>query len=93
MYTSDLHQQVSDILPEDSKYLEAMKKFAGGSTFFSQMVHLVSAESTLSAICHGDCWVNNFLYRYEYTGDNTEQKKAVDVRDFPMLFTVLLLFI
>ncbi|XP_011197098.1 uncharacterized protein LOC105221662 isoform X1 [Zeugodacus cucurbitae] len=77
--TKDAIKMVSDILPEDSKYLEALKKFAGCSTFFSQMVHLVSAESTLSAICHGDCWVNNFLYRYEYTGTNTEQKRAVDV--------------
>ncbi|XP_053958148.1 uncharacterized protein LOC128863170 [Anastrepha ludens] len=77
--TKDAIKMVSDILPEDSKYLDAMRKFAGCSSFFSQMVNLVCAESTLSAICHGDCWVNNFLYRYESAGGNTEQKKAVDV--------------
>ncbi|CAD6991732.1 uncharacterized protein LOC101461592 [Ceratitis capitata] len=77
--TKDAIKMVSDTLPEGSKYLDAMKKFVDCSTFFSQMVQLVSAETTLSAICHGDCWVNNFLYRYECAGDDVERKKAVDV--------------
>ncbi|XP_017490721.1 PREDICTED: uncharacterized protein LOC108378927 isoform X1 [Rhagoletis zephyria] len=77
--TKDAIKMVSDVLPDESKYLDAMRKFAGCSSFFSQMVYLVSTESALSAICHGDCWVNNFLYRYECVDDITEQKNAVEV--------------
>lgn len=52
-------------MPPDSKYLKAFCEFAKSSTFFSRMVNLVSEDSTLTALCHGDCWANNFLYRYK----------------------------
>ncbi|XP_067645406.1 uncharacterized protein [Eurosta solidaginis] len=77
--TKDAIKMVSDVLSEESKYLDAMKKFAGSTSFFSQMIHIASSESLLSAICHGDCWVNNFLYRYECAGGKTDQKRAVEV--------------
>ncbi|EDV91147.1 uncharacterized protein LOC6568254 [Drosophila grimshawi] len=63
--TKNAIKMVSDVLPADSKYMQAMRTFAEDSSFFGQMVELASAESPLSAICHGDCWVNNFLYRYD----------------------------
>lgn len=65
MLTKNAIKMVSDVLPADSKYLQALQNFAEGSSFFGQMVELASAKSPLSAICHGDCWVNNFLYRYD----------------------------
>ncbi|XP_030373641.1 uncharacterized protein LOC115623435 [Scaptodrosophila lebanonensis] len=75
-------KMVSDVLPADSKYLHALRDFAESSSFFGQMVHLVSAESPLSAICHGDCWANNFLYRYE--GDH-ERVLEVALVDFQLI--------
>ncbi|XP_039490762.1 uncharacterized protein LOC120451283 isoform X1 [Drosophila santomea] len=63
--TKNAIQMVSEVLPPDSKYVIAMNKFAESSSFFGRMVKLASAESPLSAICHGDCWVNNFLYHYD----------------------------
>ncbi|EDX12484.1 GD19214 [Drosophila simulans] len=63
--TKNAIQMVSEVLPPDSKYVLAMNKFAESSSFFGRMVKLASTESPLSAICHGDCWVNNFLYHYD----------------------------
>lgn len=57
-----------------------MKDFAESGSFFSKMVSLVSTESKLSAICHGDCWANNFLYRYDATKTNQMgDEKVVEV--------------
>lgn len=56
---------MSEVLPPDSKYLKAFREFAKSTTFFGRMVNLVSEDSTLTALCHGDCWANNFLYRYK----------------------------
>lgn len=39
-----------------------------------RMVDLVRGSSDLSVICHGDCWTNNFLYRY-----GTDRKTVSDV--------------
>lgn len=65
------------MLPEDSKYLQLFKEFAETSKFFSRMVQLVSEESPLTAFCHGDCWANNFLYRYEKSLSG--EKKVLEV--------------
>ncbi|TDG39810.1 hypothetical protein AWZ03_013764 [Drosophila navojoa] len=73
--TKNAIKMVSDVLPADSKYMQAMCKFAKSSSFFSQMVELASAESPLSAICHGDCWVNNFLYKY----DPADRQRVLEV--------------
>ncbi|EDW38444.1 GL12598 [Drosophila persimilis] len=63
--TKNAVKMVSEVLPADSKYVLAMRNFAESSSFFGQMVKIASSESPLSAICHGDCWVNNFLYHYD----------------------------
>ncbi|XP_064551987.1 uncharacterized protein LOC135437838 [Drosophila montana] len=73
--TKNAIKMVSDVLPADSKYMQAMRSFAESSSFFGQMVELASAESPLSAICHGDCWVNNFLYRY----DPEDRRRVLEV--------------
>lgn len=65
------------MLPEDSKYLQLFKEFAETTTFFSRMIRLVSEESALTAFCHGDCWANNFLYRYELMPSG--EKKVLEV--------------
>ena len=60
--------QVSDVVPENSKYIHKFNEFIESNTFFNHMIQLVSKESLLSVICHGDCWTNNFLYRYDESG-------------------------
>lgn len=57
--------------------MQLFKEFAETSKFFSRMVQLVSEESALTAFCHGDCWANNFLYRYEKSLN--EEKKVLEV--------------
>lgn len=70
--TTNAINMVSDILPSESKYVSAMRNFIGSPAFFSQMVEIVHTESPLSAICHGDCWTNNFLFKYNSNGDVEE---------------------
>lgn len=70
--TNNAINMVTDILPTDSKYVRAMKDFIDSPSFFSEMVRLVHTESQLSAICHGDCWANNFLFKYNCDGDVQE---------------------
>lgn len=64
--------QVSDVLPKNSKYVESITTFAGSSSFFKRIIELINVESELSVICHGDCWTNNFLYRYNEEGHVVE---------------------
>ncbi|XP_055850062.1 uncharacterized protein LOC129914738 [Episyrphus balteatus] len=70
--TNNAINMVSDILPSDSKYIHAMKDFIASPSFFSKMIEIVHTESPLSAICHGDCWANNFLFKYNSDGDLQE---------------------
>ncbi|XP_060646929.1 uncharacterized protein LOC132784998 [Drosophila nasuta] len=81
--TKNAIKMVSDVLPADSKYIHALCDFAESSSFFGQMVELASAESPLSAICHGDCWVNNFLYRYD--PEDRQQVLEVALLDFQLV--------
>ncbi|XP_055387601.1 uncharacterized protein LOC129616143 isoform X2 [Condylostylus longicornis] len=70
--TKNALAMVSDVLPKSSKYIEKLREFVESSTFFNHMIELVSKESFLSVICHGDCWTNNFLYRYDDKGEVLE---------------------
>ncbi|KAL7729583.1 hypothetical protein ACLKA6_007867 [Drosophila palustris] len=81
--TKNAIKMVSDVLPADSKYMQALRSFAESSSFFGQMVEMASTESPLSAICHGDCWVNNFLYRYD--PDDRQQVLEVALIDFQLV--------
>ncbi|XP_075145504.1 uncharacterized protein LOC142220317 [Haematobia irritans] len=85
--TKNAIKMVSDVLPEDSKYLKKFKQFAEASTFFQRMVNMVSEESVLSAFCHGDCWTNNFLYRYGIDANGGCERKVLEVCfvDFQMI--------
>lgn len=55
-------------------YLEKFKDFCSEDTFFQEMVDLVTPKEPLAVICHGDCWTNNFLFRY-VDGDIAEVNK------------------
>lgn len=57
---------VSEILTP--KYMERFEKFINLESFFLNMVELIEKESPLAVICHGDCWTNNFLYKYDSKG-------------------------
>ncbi|KAM7362934.1 uncharacterized protein ACRADG_000038 isoform 2-T2 [Cochliomyia hominivorax] len=83
--TKNAIKMVSDVLPEDSKYLQLFKEFAETSSFFSRMIRLVSEESALTAFCHGDCWANNFLYRYEVTPNGEKNVLEVCLVDFQLI--------
>uniref|UniRef100_A0A1B0D7X8 CHK kinase-like domain-containing protein n=1 Tax=Phlebotomus papatasi TaxID=29031 RepID=A0A1B0D7X8_PHLPP len=55
-------------------YVQRLRDFVDTDAFFMRMVDLVRGSSDLSVICHGDCWTNNFLYRY-----GTDRKTVSDV--------------
>lgn len=77
---------VSKSLPNDSIYIEKMKNFIDSNTFFNQMIELVTTEGPLSVICHGDCWTNNLLYKYDDEGN------ILEVENFKQLCEVTLIF-
>ncbi|KAH8291907.1 hypothetical protein KR054_002036 [Drosophila jambulina] len=81
--TANAIKMVSEVLPADSKYVSAINNFAESSSFFGRMVQLASAESPLSAICHGDCWVNNFLYHYD--PEDPQRVLEVALLDFQLI--------
>ncbi|KAH8367572.1 hypothetical protein KR200_007110 [Drosophila serrata] len=81
--TKNAIKMVSEVLPPDSKYVLAINNFAESSSFFGRMVQLASAESPLSAICHGDCWVNNFLYHYD--PEDPQRVLEVALLDFQLI--------
>lgn len=72
--TKNTVSMVSKSLPKNSKYIEKMKNFIDSNTFFNQMIELVTTEGPLSVICHGDCWTNNLLYKYDDDGNILEVK-------------------
>ncbi|GAB0099234.1 uncharacterized protein DMENIID0001_150820 [Sergentomyia squamirostris] len=63
-------------------YVERLREFVDTDAFFMRMVELVNEPSDLAVICHGDCWTNNFLYRFD-----TERKSvhAVCLVDFQLI--------
>lgn len=70
--TKNAIDMVSQTLSPHSTYVEKLKKFVGNNLFFHNMVELVNRETTLGTLCHGDCWTNNFLYKYDGNNDILE---------------------
>lgn len=68
---------VSESMPPNSKYVDRLEAFVGGNQFFNHMVKLLNSPTQLGVICHGDCWTNNFLYRYDEQ-DNVLEACLVD---------------
>ncbi|XP_067640068.1 uncharacterized protein [Eurosta solidaginis] len=63
-----------------SKYQTIVKKFLQPKTLYDDLIKLVSSDSPLAAIGHGDCWTPNFLTRY--TKD--KQPEAIIIIDFQL---------
>ncbi|XP_055603186.1 uncharacterized protein LOC129751612 [Uranotaenia lowii] len=68
--TKNAIQMVVQTIPGKTKYLDKLKRFL--SNCFGNMVELTGRESKLSVICHGDCWTNNILFKYDDDGNITE---------------------
>ncbi|KFB45282.1 AGAP003123-PA-like protein [Anopheles sinensis] len=64
--TRNAIQMVRQTVPEKKEHLAKLEAFLGNC--FANLVELVSRESELSVICHGDCWTNNVLFRYADDG-------------------------
>lgn len=52
-------------------YLEKFRTFCNEETYFQAMVDHVTPREPLAVISHGDCWTNNFMFRY-VNGDIAE---------------------
>lgn len=67
---------------EKSTYLDKFRKFVNHDSFFGYMVGLVSSKEPLAVLCHGDCWTNNFLFRYTQDGSIYEVSRKLITRIF-----------
>lgn len=73
--TKNTLEMVTKSINPESEYVKRMKQFIDPNTFFDEMITLVNTTGPLSVICHGDCWTNNFLYKY---GNQSEENDGVD---------------
>ncbi|XP_036318178.1 uncharacterized protein LOC118733084 isoform X2 [Rhagoletis pomonella] len=63
-----------------TKYETIAAKFLQPTPLYDDLIKLVSADSPLAAIGHGDCWTPNFLTRY--SKDNSPE--AIIIIDFQL---------
>ncbi|XP_055637740.1 uncharacterized protein LOC129776235 [Toxorhynchites rutilus septentrionalis] len=68
--TKNAIQMVTQTVPGKAEYADKLKAFV--KNFFGNMVDLVNKDTKLSVICHGDCWTNNILYKYDDKGSICE---------------------
>lgn len=64
-------------------YMMRLRTFLEGDTAFKTMCDLVQLKSELSVMCHGDCWTNNFLFRY--SGATADDRAEVCLVDFQLM--------
>ncbi|KAG8234757.1 hypothetical protein J437_LFUL006589 [Ladona fulva] len=88
---------VADAFPSSEAYLRRLQSFTDDG-FFQRMVDLVSAKwakccvnsSKVEAyeiplvLCHGDCWTNNIMFRYDSPSDSPREIVEVCLLDFQM---------
>uniref|UniRef100_A0A182TY10 CHK domain-containing protein n=1 Tax=Anopheles melas TaxID=34690 RepID=A0A182TY10_9DIPT len=72
--TRNAIQMVRQTVPEKRDHLAKLEAFLGNC--FGHLVELVNRTSELSVICHGDCWTNNILFRYDDAGAIAEVGNA-----------------
>ncbi|RZB73449.1 uncharacterized protein BDFB_009872 [Asbolus verrucosus] len=64
-------------LLEQDQHMEALKKYDGFEKEFEKILINFTSEDTIpSVIIHGDCWNNNFMFKY----DGSDKTKPTDMR-------------
>lgn len=61
-------RMVSDGLPACMEHrreeiMDKLNAFLNDNVFFRTMSELAAAQGPLTVFCHGDCWINNILFR------------------------------
>ncbi|XP_046834812.1 uncharacterized protein LOC124431225 [Vespa crabro] len=75
-------RMVSDGLPACMEHrreeiMEKLNAFLNDNVFFRTMSELAAAQGPLTVFCHGDCWINNILFRDQQDSE-TEDIYLVD---------------
>ncbi|XP_014087647.1 uncharacterized protein [Bactrocera oleae] len=63
-----------------TEYETIAKKFLQPTPLYDDLIKLVSSDSPLAAIGHGDCWTPNFLTRYS----KDQHPEAIVIIDFQL---------
>lgn len=67
---------MTEKLSDESHYVKKLKEFC--TNFFQKIVTLLNNKSKLAVLCHGDCWTNNVLFRYNAENGNITEMCFVD---------------